>query len=162
MQVNLPSPEHFFAIALQSFAATFSAPLKILVGSQTGERASTEDSAEWAKVNMSRRTNRVIPRIRAFVARLERFSILPARDWHLEWVDLTESSMGEKIDRADKMASVNQKMGDEIIFTGDDIRGVVGMEPLSDAEKYRDEPDDEEEQDALDLPKIEDEPAPAA
>lgn len=162
MQVNLPSPEHFFAIALQSFAATFSAPLKILVGSQTGERASTEDSAEWAKVNMSRRTNRVIPRIRAFIARLERFGILPQKDWHLEWVDLTESSMGEKIDRADKMASVNQKMSGEVVFTGDDIRGVVGMEPLSDAEKFRDEPGDDEEQDALDLPETEDKPAPAA
>lgn len=156
MQVNLPSPEHFFAIALQSFAATFSAPLKILVGSQTGERASTEDSSEWAKVNMARRTNRVIPRIRAFVSRLERFGILPQKDWHLEWTDLTESSMGEKIDRADKMASVNQKMGSqELVFTGDDIRSVVGMEPLSDAERFRDEPDADDERAALDEPENE-------
>ena len=145
IQVQLPSPEHFFAIALQSFAATFSCPLKILVGAQTGERASTEDSEEWARVNMARRTNELIPAIMAFVNRLERFGILPQRDWHLDWTDLTESSMGEKIDRADKMASVNQKMGGEIVFTGDDIRGVVGMEPLSDAEKFRDDDVDDEE-----------------
>ncbi|HAC02227.1 anti-CBASS protein Acb1 family protein [Brevundimonas naejangsanensis] len=145
IQVQLPSPEHFFAIALQSFAATFSCPLKILVGAQTGERASTEDSEEWARVNMARRTNELIPAIMAFVNRLERFGILPERDWHLDWTDLTESSMGEKIDRADKMASVNQKMGGEIVFTGDDIRGVVGMEPLSDAEKFRDDDVDDEE-----------------
>ncbi len=145
IQVQLPSPEHFFAIALQSFAATFSCPLKILVGAQTGERASTEDSEEWARVNMARRTNELIPAIMAFVNRLERFGILPQKDWHLDWTDLTESSMGEKIDRADKMASVNQKMGGEIVFTGDDIRGVVGMEPLSDAEKFRDDDVDDEE-----------------
>lgn len=145
IQVQLPSPEHFFAIALQSFAATFSCPLKILVGAQTGERASTEDSEEWARVNMARRTNELIPAVMAFVNRLERFGILPQRDWHLDWTDLTESSMGEKIDRADKMASVNQKMGSEIVFTGDDIRGVVGMEPLSDAEKFRDDHVDDEE-----------------
>lgn len=145
IQVQLPSPEHFFAIALQSFAATFSCPLKILVGAQTGERASTEDSEEWARVNMARRTNELIPAIMAFVNRLERVGILPQKDWHLDWTDLTESSMGEKIDRADKMASVNQKMGGEIVFTGDDIRSVVGMEPLSDAEKFRDDDVDDEE-----------------
>jgi hypothetical protein len=143
IQVTLPSPEHFFAIALQSFAATFACPLKILVGSQTGERASTEDAEEWAKVNMARRTNELVPSIMAFVNRLERFGILPAKDWHLEWSDLTEASMGEKIDRADKMASVNQKMPGEIVFTGDDIRGAVGMEPLSDAEKFPEDDDDD-------------------
>lgn len=141
IQVNLPSPEHHFAIALQSFAATFACPLKILVGSQTGERASTEDSEEWAKVNMGRRTNELVPTIMTLVNRLERFGILPAKDWHLEWSDLTEASTGEKIDRADKMASVNQKMPNEIVFTGDDIRGAVGMEPLSDADKF---PEDDE------------------
>jgi len=96
IQVQLPSPEHFFAIALQSFAATFSCPLKILVGAQTGERASTEDSEEWARVNMARRTNELIPAVMAFVNRLERFGILPQRDWHLDWTDLTESSMGRE------------------------------------------------------------------
>lgn len=160
IQVQLPSPEHFFAIALQSFAATFSCPLKILVGAQTGERASTEDSEEWARVNMARRTNELIPAVMAFVNRLERFGILPQKDWHLDWTDLTESSMGEKIDRADKMASVNQKMGGEIVFTGDDIRGVVGMEPLSDAEKFRD--DDVEDEEAAAGLEPDDDPAQAA
>lgn len=161
MQVTLPSPEHFFGVALQSFAASWLIPLKILVGSQTGERASTEDSEEWAKVNMGRRTNQAVPCIMNFVNRLERVGILPERDWFLSWTDLTESSMGEKIDRAVKMADVNSKQPDgEIVFTSDDIRAVVGMEPLSDAEKFRDDPDEGEEQDALDLP--EDEPAEAA
>lgn len=141
MQVTLPSPEHFFAVAAQSFAASFSIPMKVLIGSQTGERASTEDSEEWAKVNMARRTNQAIPSIMGFVNRLERFGILPAKDWFLSWTDLTESSMGEKIDRAVKMADVNQKMGAELVFTGDDIRAAVGMEPLSDAEKF---PEDDE------------------
>jgi hypothetical protein len=163
MQVTLPSPEHFFAVALQSFAATFSAPLKILVGSQTGERASTEDAAEWNKVNMGRRTNRVIPTIMTFVQRLERFGILKPADWFVSWSDLTEASMGDKIDRAVKMADVNSKMGEEIVFTGDDIRSAVGMEPLSDAERYRDDPDEDEETDAMgDVVETEVEPAKAA
>lgn len=162
MQVTLPSPEHFFAVAAQSFAASWSIPMKVLIGSQTGERASTEDSEEWAKVNMARRTNQAIPSIMGFVNRLERFGILPAKDWFISWTDLTESSMGEKIERAVKMADVNQKMGAEVVFTGDDIRGAVGMEPLSDAEKFRDEPDADEERDALSAPEPEDELTDAA
>ena len=153
--IVLPSPEHFFAIALQEFAASMSCPLKILIGSQTGERASTEDAQEWAHTNMARRTGQVIPNVMALVRRLERFNILPKKGWHLEWTDLTESSMGEKIDRAGKMADVNQKMKDtgEIVFTAEEIREVVDLEPLSDAEKYREETDDTEEVEAANPPR---------
>lgn len=165
MQVTLPSPEHFFLVALQDFAASLSIPLKILVGSQTGERASTEDAAEWAKAVMSRRVDETVPNIMAFVRRLVRFGILAAKDWHLDWSDLTETSMSEKVALADKMADVNQKMKDtgEFVFTPDEMRGVTGKEPLTEADKYRDAQDDDEERDALgDVPEPEDDPALAA
>lgn len=144
--VTLPSPEHFFGIALQSFAASMRIPTKILVGMQTGERASTEDAAEWAQTNMSRRTGLVIPNIMVLVNRLERFGILPEKDWHLDWTDLTEASIAEKIDRTVKMADVNQKMKDsgEFVFTPEEIRAAADYEPLSDADKYRDDPEEEE------------------
>ncbi|WP_247996657.1 anti-CBASS protein Acb1 family protein [Brucella tritici] len=143
--VTLPSPEHFFAIALQAFAASISIPVKILVGSQTGERASTEDADEWAKTNMSRRTNTVRPNIMDFVNRLERFRILPEKDWYLDWADLTETSMAEKIDRVAKMADTNQKMSasNELVFTADEMREVVGKEPLTDAQRYHEDDDDD-------------------
>lgn len=165
MQVTLPSPEHFFLIALQDFAASISIPLKILVGSQTGERASTEDAAEWAKTVMSRRTDETVPNIMAFVRRLVRFGILREADWHLDWADLTETSMSEKVALADKMADVNVKMADtgEFVFTPDELRGVTGKEPLTEADKYREPQDETEERDALgDVPAPEDDPALAA
>lgn len=137
MAVTLPaSPEHYFLVPLQSFAASFRCPLKILVGSQSGERASTEDAAEWAKTNMSRRANIVIPGIMELIRRLERFGIIPERDWFLDWADLTEASPAEKIDRVVKMAEVNAKAqtSGERIFKGSEMRGVVDLEPLSDAD----------------------------
>lgn len=151
LQINLPSPEHFVAAPLQGFAASMSIPIKILVGSQTGERASTEDAGEWARTNMSRRTNEAVPGIMGLVQRLERFRIFPEKDWHLAWTDLTESSLGEKIERANKMADVNQKMKDsgEIVFTHEEIRAAVDLEPLSDAEKRFDEVTEDEERAAL-------------
>jgi hypothetical protein len=133
--ITLPSPEHFFNIALQGFAASVNCPLKILVGNQTGERASTEDAQDWAQVNMSRRNNVVRPNILAFVNRLERVGILPEKDWDLGWTDLTESSAAEKIDRAAKMAEINQKMGMDAPFLPDEVREVVDMDPLTGADR---------------------------
>lgn len=147
--VTLPSPEHFFAVALQSFAASIEMPVKILVGMQTGERASQEDAREWAQTCMGRRSDTVIPAIMEFVNRLERFGILPERDWSIDWTDLTEASMAEKIDRADKMSGVNEKASragsPEIVFTSDEIRASVDLEPLSDADRFIDDFEDEPE-----------------
>jgi len=149
--ITLPSPEHFWAAPLQSFAASIGIPLKILVGNQTGERASTEDASEWAQTNMSRRTGHVIPNIRMLINRLERFSILPEKDWFLDWTDLTETSMADKIDRTVKMAEVNAKMqsSGEWVFTPEEIRAAADYEPLSEKEKYRDDPSDEDDEAAL-------------
>lgn len=137
--ITLPSPEHFFSIALQGFASSINIPLKILVGNQTGERASTEDARDWAQACMSRRNASVRPGINALIQRLEGARILPEKDWFLHWTDLTESSMAEKVERADKMATINQKMGLEPPFLPEEIRAVVDMEPLPDL------PDDDEE-----------------
>lgn len=135
ISVSLPSPEHFFATPLNMFAASFCIPVKILVGMQTGERASQEDAAEWAQTNMARRTNICRPGIKEFLNRLEDFSIIPEADYVIDWSDLTEASMAEKVDRAVKMAGVNSTvggpMGSEVVFTPDEIREVVGMEPLT-------------------------------
>ena len=146
--VTLPQPEEFFNIALQAFAASVDCPQKILVGNQTGERASLEDRQEWNRTGMAWRVNVVRPNIRMLMNRLEAAGILPERDWFVQWTDLTESSIQEKIERVAKMADINEKMnglgplgGNEIIFTGDEMRGVVDMDPLSEDEKYTDEGD---------------------
>lgn len=145
--VTLPVPEHFRAGPLENFSASVEMPVKILVGMQTGERASQEDAREWAQTCMGRRSDMVIPAIMEFVNRLERFGILPESDWALDWTDLTEPTKAEKIDRADKMAGVNEKASragsPEVVFTGDEIRATVDLEPLSDAERYRDDFEDE-------------------
>lgn len=128
LPISLPVPEHFFAAPVQSFAASLNIPAKILIGNQTGERASTEDARDWAQSNNARRNNEVRPLINEFVQRLEQFGILPERDWHIHWSDLTEASQGEKIDRAAKMADINQKQRDDLAFSADEIRQVAGFE----------------------------------
>lgn len=145
MHIVLPSPEHFFAAPVNSFAASFLMPVKILLGSQTGERASTEDAEEWAQTCMSRRVNRCRPLIHELVMRLVRFGMLPVKDWTVGWADLTEASASEKIERAAKMAEINAKsggaMGGEVVFTDDEIREVVGFKPLTGVQRFDDDGD---------------------
>lgn len=133
-KVELPDPEHFFMNALQSFAASFDIPLKVLVGTQTGERASTEDASQWNQTCNFRRKNTVIPNILQIVQRLEACGIIKVNpEWFVDWTDLTEATMLEKIDRAGKMAKVNKEAAD-IVFTPTEIRATVGYEPADEAE----------------------------
>lgn len=141
--ITLPIPEHFFAIALSAFAASINCPQKILIGNQTGERASTEDAADWARTNAARRKDSVIPNILTLTNRLESFGILPERDWHLHWSDLTESGMAEKIERAGKMAEINAKMPSEPVYSVGEIRMVTGHEGEG-PDAPEDEGDDDE------------------
>ncbi len=145
LTISLPSPEHFFAAPVQAFAASLHIPVKILLGSQTGERASTEDAQEWAQTCNARRVTRNRPIIQEFINRLERFSILPERDWHIDWADLTEASSTEKMQRAKDMSEINAKHLNEYVFTPDEIRGVADYDPLTDEQRQVDdlpEPDD--------------------
>lgn len=154
LQVQLPSPEHFFAAPLNSFAASMSIPVKILVGMQTGERASTEDANEWAQTNMSRRANETVPNILTVVDRLVEVKVLPAREWSIDWADLTEASMTDKVALADKMADVNVKMKDtgNLVFTDDEMRAIADKEPLSEAQKKRDDVTEDDEAAAMTPP----------
>jgi hypothetical protein len=153
--VTLPSPEHFHGVNLQAFAASMGIPTKVLIGEQTGERASTEDAREWAQTNMARRNTSVIPNIRLVVQRLEAAGILPEKDWRVEWADLTEASADEKIARAAKMTEANSTSlatTSEFVYTWDEIRQTAGYEPLTPAEAKAKvlAPDDGSEDDAED------------
>lgn len=132
--VSLPQPQSFFDVALQEVAASWPIPQKILVGMQTGERASTEDAREWAQVNMSRREMMVIPNIMDIVRRFETWGILPERDWYLQWSDLTAPTAMEKADLAVKMAQINQAMlmTGEPVFTDAELREVLEYKAAED------------------------------
>ena len=145
LNVTLPSPEHFHSIPLLSFAASMGIPAKILIGSQSGERASTEDANEWSQTCNARRENIAKPRIKSLADRLARCGVLAKREWFVGWSDLTEASTTEKIDRADKMATINQKLANEPAFTPGEIREMAGYEAAN-LPKSPDDEDDEDEE----------------
>jgi len=128
--VSLPQPKEFFDIPLQAFAAGRSMPTKILIGMQTGERASTEDAQEWNNTIMSRRNRWTIPSMKGLLQRFERFGMIPA-GWEIEWDDLTDDTPQARLERADRMADINKKQmetDDQPVFTGEEIRVEAGYE----------------------------------
>lgn len=176
MAISLPLPGEFFRIALESFSASIGIPMKVLIGSQTGERASTEDAKEWNQTIMSRRSMYVKPNIERVIERLVKFRVLEDLDWFINWTDLTEASITEKIDRAIKMADINAKyLGTgEAVFTADEVREVVDYEPLDRTDEEDDlggellpDPEDDKQQQLpldprqqLPAPKLEQKPEP--
>lgn len=129
LAVSLPQPKEFWEPCVQSFAASFSIPFKVLVGNITGERASTEDANEWSATCMSRRENRVIPILNEFIDRLKRWRILSPGDWSIGWDSLVEASPDDKLARAASMATINSTLGTEPAFLTDEIREAAGFKP---------------------------------
>ncbi len=136
LQITLPQPKEFWEPCVQSFAASMQIPFKILVGNITGERASTEDKAEWAETCMSRRDNRVLPILQEFIDRLVMWGVLEAKDWTIGWTSLLEATPDDKLARAEKMSTINSRSGSEPVFLPDEIREEAGYKPGDEVEGF--------------------------
>lgn len=152
LNIQMASPENFFMVALQHFAASVEIPLKVLVGTQTGERASSEDAREWAQTINARRNDEVFPLVVAFVLRLIDIGVLMG-EWDVTWTDLTQATMQEKLELAAKMANINNKTDvkkeGEKVFTKIEIREAVGYspQPAEDPSSMDGQTDDQQTQD---------------
>lgn len=134
---QLPQPEQFFAIAMQSYAAGVSCPMPILLGQQIAQRSSDENSKEWAQTIMTRRRRFVIPSVEQLIRKLMRFGALPAFDFYVSWDDLTDASFSEKLGNAKTMGEVNKSTlgtGEPAPFTAEEIRDAAGYEGSPDTE----------------------------
>jgi len=128
--VSLPQPKEFFDIPLQAFAAGRSMPVKVLVGMQTGERASTEDANEWNNTIMSRRNRWTMPSIKGLLQKLEKYGML-ASGWEVEWDELSGDNPESRLGRAEKMAEINTKQmtaENQSVFLSEEIRQEAGYD----------------------------------
>ena len=143
--VALPSPEYYFKNSAQYFASSLSIPYRVLLGNETGERASTEDAREWAQTCMSRRSDIIIPRINELIYRLQDWGAIDNGDWRVEWIDLTDATAEEKRETAARMVAMNSQqsiVNSELVFTTDEVRETMGYEPLSEADRFVERLDD--------------------
>jgi hypothetical protein len=131
MDSTLVPPKEFFMNALNDVAAAAKTPATILIGQQTGRLASSEDGRHFLSMVNSRRENFMTEVVTDVVDWLIMFGILPASQFTVEWDDLLARGDDEKLDNADKMASINEKQfksGGGIPFTEDEVREAAGFE----------------------------------
>ena len=150
LESSLINPKEFFNIALNDAAAGSVPPIPatILIGQQTGRLASNEDSRHFLSGVQSRRENFQTGLVRDVFDWLIKFGILPASEYEVEWDDLLARSDSEKLDNADKMATINEKAfksGGELPFNGEEIREAGGLEPEIEEDPGSEHLEDEED-----------------
>lgn len=144
-------PGPTYDVNLQTFAASVDMPVKIIVGMQTGERASSEDQKYMNARCQSRRQDLSFD-IEDMVDKLIALRIVsPVAEKAIVWDNLTEQTGGEKLDNAAKMSTINQTSlaSGEQVFTVEEIRVAAGYEPDG-SEPLGEVVDDDEEAEATD------------
>ena len=124
-------PAPTYNVNLQTFAASVDEPVKILVGMQTGERASTEDQKYMNARCQSRRGDLTYD-IEDFCDKLIGLQIIDAVSQKtVIWDDLNEQTSAEMLANAKIMGEVNQTLqgsGFDPAFSRDEIRTAAGYE----------------------------------
>lgn len=124
-------PSATYNVNLQTFAASVDIPVKVLVGMQTGERASTEDQKYFNARCQSRRGDLSFE-IEDFSDKLIELKIIDAvSEKTVIWDDLNEQTGTEKLANAKTMAEINQTFqgsGENPAFSRKEIRTAAGYE----------------------------------
>lgn len=150
---NVPDPAPHFDVSLQDFAASVRMPAKVIVGSQTGERASSGDIDDFNRRAQGRRVNELSGDIEAVIDHLTRLGILLDVESAVIWSDLTEPTLEMKLSNVQKMVDANQKMlaSGEQVFTVDEMREVAGYEASAPIEPLTEELPDSEDDPGADV-----------
>lgn len=140
-------PEPTYSVNLQTAAAGVDIPAKVLVGMQTGERASSEDQKYMNARCQSRRAGELSYDIEDFANKLIELKVIDGTpEMSVTWDDLNAQTAIEKLDSALKMSQINTASlatGAQV-FAVNEIREAAGYEtddgdPLGEGEE-----DDEE------------------
>ena len=141
-------PSATYNVNLQTFAASVDIPVKVLVGMQTGERASTEDQKYFNARCQSRRGDLSFE-IEDFSDKLIDLKIIDAvSEKTVIWDDLNEQTGTEKLANAKTMAEINQTFqgsGENPAFSREEIRTAAGYENVDEFPLGEEDGDEEDE-----------------
>ena len=149
---SVADPGPTYDVNLQTAAAALDIPTKVLVGMQTGERASTEDQRYMNKRCQSRRRDLSFD-IEDLCDKLVGLGILdPVSQKTVIWDDLNASTDAEKLASAKLMADINSASiaTGEQPFSGKEIRVAAGYEGEPESLGEDDDEEEDEEDTASD------------
>ena len=114
LQADLSDPTSPWTIALNECAASHSKPMTIIIGAQTGERASGEDLKSWNNVVSDRCNSVGTEMITGFIKSIqERFNFpQPTGKMEIVWRDFNEMTTEQKVDLNLKRSQTNKTLRD--------------------------------------------------
>lgn len=132
---QVASPQAHIEAQMKAIAITLGIPLRIFMGSEQAQLASSQDKQTWNSRVAHRQSKYVGPLvIRPFVDRLIAFGILPdIEEYHIEFVDLSTPSDFDKAEVAGKqieaVAKYVQSGADTLIPPMEFFTIIMGMTP---------------------------------
>lgn len=139
----VPDPQPHYDISIQTVSASVRIPAKVVVGMQTGERASVEDLKQFNKRAQGRRVDDLTDdsdQIIRHLIRIKAIEPAPGGEFTTMWDDLTESSQAEKLAFAEQMSKINQAnagTGEPAVYLATEMRDVSGFDNDSDVDAER-------------------------
>lgn len=120
---------------LQLISGSTGIPLRILVGSERGELASTQDDQAWNDRIAERRREFAVPVLRDLLDRLIQYKALPQPDnYEVTWPEIDELDEDGKATVAGKLSKANRdqvESGGGLILTTNEIRSTVfDLDPI--------------------------------
>ena len=113
LTVQVADPLPHYQLQMNLIALAMGVPVRILIGSERGELASTQDMKTWNRRINKRRQGYLSPFvIRPVLDRLMAAGVLPPvkeTGYQIDWEDLNGPSDAEKADVADKRSAAMQK-----------------------------------------------------
>lgn len=162
LSVTPGDPGPTWEVTANELAASVQIPFTITFGQQTGRLASDEDKTDWAIRRNTRRNGFLTDRTTAVLQRFWTLGIIdpPTKgEVTIQWTDLLAPGEKEKIENMSKLADVVQKTtgmyGGEAPVTINELRQVIGLEPLPEPK----EPPDPEKKVTTDDPLVDDDSA---
>ena len=148
-------PTGIFQAIMQLISGSTGIPMRILLGSERGELASSQDERNWNKRVQERQATHAEPNIlRPLVDRLIEAGALPRPlngEYEIEWPDLLALGKTEKADIGLKHAQAASTLissGAEQIITREELRVTLGYEAMPEQgfeESEEDLPEDDRE-----------------
>lgn len=127
--------------------ATIGIPQRILMGSERGELASSQDKTNFDDTVADRRSSYAHPVVvRQFVDRLIGANALPQpKQYEARWPDIDDMNDQQKADMAAKWATLNSAMGETVVKANEIRDQVLGLAPFTEEELAEMEAKKEEE-----------------
>ena len=112
LETQVADPRNHVLVQLQMISAETGIPIRILIGSERGELASTEDKTTWLELVQTRQEDYMEMQIlRPFIERCIDYGVLPKpgrRDYQIIWPDLFSPSEKERAEIGKIRASALQ------------------------------------------------------